>query len=423
MENWAGNHTYRARSIARPRSMEQLQEAVRAAGAARALGSRHSFNDLGDSDGDLIVLDGLPTSITVDPDRQHVQIEGPARYGDLVPALDDAGVALANLASLPHISGAGGCATGTHGSGDRSRVLASSLKELRVVRADGEIETLGGDGEATDTLDAAAVSLGALGVVVGLTLSVEPTYGVRQFAYEGLSERAFADHFDEITALADSVSIFSTWREPGFTVWLKQRVPSMAGASQLPPELFDARFSTVDLHPIPGISAAACTPQRGVPGPWHARLPHFRMEFTPSAGEELQTEYFVDRRNAVDAYASLQPLRAAIGRLVQVGEIRTIAADELWMSPAYQRDAAAIHFTWRRDWASVRELLPHVEAALAPFSPRPHWGKLFTIPSEVVQNAHPRRLDFVRFARTMDPTGKFSNDFLRRYVFGDEDLA
>ncbi len=421
MQNWAGNHTYAARSIARPQSLDELQELVRAGLSLRPLGSRHSFNDLADTDGELISLEAMPASVVVDEARRAVRVEGGLRYGDLVATLDAAGVALANLASLPHISVAGGCATGTHGSGDRNRVLASSLTGLQVVRADGDLVTVGGGEGPNDLINAAAVSLGALGVVVAVTLSVEPTYAVRQVVYEDLSDRAFAEHFDEITRLADSVSFFSTWRATGFNVWLKQRVePIAAGESPpAPSDVFGARPATRDLHPIPGMSADACTPQRGIPGPWHARLPHFRMEFTPSAGEELQTEYLVDRRNVVDAYAALQPLRSTIGHLVQVGEIRTIAADELWLSPAYRRESAAIHFTWKRDWPAVREILPRIEASLAPFDPRPHWGKLFTLPGDVVRRAYPKRAEFVAFARTMDPTGKFTNDFLRRNVFGE----
>jgi alditol oxidase len=422
MRNWAGNHAYRARSIAQPRSIDELQEFVRSATAVRALGTRHSFNDIADTDGDLVSLEGLPRNVAVEARSATVRVEGHLRYGDLVPELDRTGFALANLASLPHISIAGGWSTGTHGSGDRQQVLASAVRALSVVRADGELVTLGaGDGSRPGDLAAAAVSLGAIGVIVGATLSVEPTYSVRQLVYEALSERAFAERFGEITPLADSVSFFSAWRDPGFNVWLKQRIPPVGEdeLSHVPPDVFDARLATHDLHPIPGMSADASTPQGGIPGPWHARLPHFRMEFTPSAGDELQSEYLVDRRNLVDAYAALQSLRPAIGQLVQVGEIRTIAADELWMSPAHERESAAIHFTWRSDLPAVRELLPKIEAALAPFDPRPHWGKLFTMSPTAVLDAYPRRRDFVAFARSMDPTGKLSNDFLRTYVLGE----
>jgi xylitol oxidase len=423
MRNWAGNRSYRARSIARPRSFDQLQELVRGATAVRAVGSRHSFNELVDTDGTLVVLDEMPIAIRVDDRRERVSIEGPVRYGDLVGPLDDSEVALHNLAALPHISVFGGCATGTHGSGNRSRILASAITSLRVVRADGELVTLGDHRDGSgDEIDASAVSLGAIGVIVGGTLSVEPTYRVRQFVYEGLSDRAFGAHFSEIVELADHVSFFSTWRTEDFDqVWLKQRLPGKAStdARDAPPEIFGARLAGADLHPIPGMSAESCTPQRGVPGPWHARLPHFRMEFTPSSGKELQTEYFVDRRDAVDAHASLRALRSVVEPILQVAEVRTIAADRLWLSPAYRRESVAFHFTWLPDWASVRRVLPRIETTLAPFHPRPHWGKLFTLPDETVRAAYPRRRDFAAFARAMDPDAKFANDFLRRHVFGE----
>jgi xylitol oxidase len=389
---------------------------VRASHRIRALGSRHSFNDLADTDGDLVSLARLPRVLEIDAARQTVTIDGGTRYGDMCAGLHDAGFALHNLASLPHISVVGACATGTHGSGERSGNLSTAVRSMELVRADGELVTIDRD-RAAGTWAAAAVSLGALGVVARLTLDIEPTYLVQQAVFENLPVRALVEHFDEIESIADSVSLFTEWRAPLIDqVWLKQRADDDADA--LPTELFGATPATTERHPIRGHSANACTPQLRVAGPWHERLPHFRLEFTPSAGDELQSEYLVGREDAVDAFLAIDRLRDRIAPLIHISEIRTIAADELWLSPAFGRPSIAFHFTWRSDWPSVRALLPELEAALAPFRPRPHWGKLFSLAAGEIRETYPRRSDFVAVAAQLDPGGKFQNDFLRRYVLG-----
>ena len=172
-----------------------------------------------------------------------------------------------------------------------------------------------------------------------------------------------------------------------------------------------------------GFPAEACTPQLGRPGPWHERLPHFRLDHTPSAGDELQSEYLVGRADAVAALLALEGMRARLSPLVLVSEIRTVAADELWLSPAYRRDSVAIHFTWRPDVRRVMDLLPDVEAVLEPFEPRPHWGKLFATDAQVLRSRYERRRDFVALARRLDPGGKFRNAFVDEYVFDDRPVA
>ena len=416
MRNWAGNHAYAAGALHEPRTVEELQEIVRRAAKCRVVGSRHSFNDVADTTGDLISLATMPHEIEIDGGSRCVTVGGGIRYGELCGPLNEAGLALHSLASLPHISVAGACATGTHGSGDRTTNLATAIRSLELVRADGEIVTLDRQHDPV-AVDAAAVSLGALGVVTRLTLETEPAYEMRQDVYEDLSRDAFDRHFDEITALADSVSFFTEWRGPVIDqVWLKRRLLGTDDPA-LPGELFGATPATVDLHPIRRLPAEACTPQLGVPGPWHERVPHFRMDHTPSSGDELQTEYFVRRSDAVAAFRSLDRLRDRIAPLIQVSEIRTIAADGLWLSPAHDRPSVAFHFTWQPDWPSVRGLLPAIEAALTAFEPRPHWGKLFTIAPADVRGRYERLSDFVALARRLDPSGKFSNRFVDRFLF------
>jgi alditol oxidase len=417
LTNWAGNYAYSAARLHEPESIEQLREIVRSVPRLRVLGSRHSFNDLADTTGDLVSLSRLPRVLELDRRTGTVRIDGAMRYGDLCPVLDAAGYALPNLASLPHISVAGACATSTHGSGDRVGSLATAVSGLEVLSADGEMRRFGRDRDG-DEFNGMVVSLGALGVVTTLTLKLEPAFRMRQDVYERLPMRTALDHFDEITSSADSVSLLTSWRATEFDqVWLKRRVTDGEGFEP-PGTFFGATAATQQRHPIEGMPPEACTPQLGVPGPWHERLPHFRMGATPSAGNELQSEYLVPRRLAVEAQRALQPLRERIAPVVQVSEIRTIAADELWLSPCFGRESVAIHFTWLPDWDAVARLLPLIEEALAPFEPRPHWGKLFAIPPNVLRPRYPKLPEFGALAARHDPEGKFRNAYVDRYVFG-----
>jgi xylitol oxidase len=417
MRNWAGNRAYRSRQVFAPQSVDELAGIVRRSESIRALGTRHSFNQLADTTGDHVSLARLAVPIRLDPDAGTVTVGGGQRYGELCQFLESAGFALANLASLPHISVAGSCATGSHGSGVRNASLAAAAAGLEVVRADGEIERIDRTTPA-DALHGAVVSLGALGVVSSVTLDIEPTFRMRQVVYEDLALPELIDHFEEIVSAAYSVSLFTDWSGPSFhQVWLKSRLDATDGPQAPAPELFGARLADRDLHPIRGFPAEACTPQMGRPGPWHERLPHFRLDHTPSAGDELQSEYLVDRVDAVAALLALEAMRARLSPLALVSEIRTVSADELWLSTAYRRDSVAFHFTWKPDVRRVMDLLPEVEGVLEPFEPRPHWGKLFATDARLLRSRYERRRDFVGLAQRLDPAGKFRNVFVDQYVF------
>jgi xylitol oxidase len=417
LTNWAGNHAYRARRLHEPESIEQVQEIVRSAPSLRVLGTRHSFNDIADTTGDLLSLRRMPRVFDLDRGAGTVTVDGGVRYGELCGPLDAAGFALHSLASLPHISVAGACATATHGSGDRLGNLSTAVTALEVITADGEKTVFAGDRDA-EAFNGAVVSLGGLGVVSSLTLELQPTFRMRQDVYEDLPLERVVEHFDEVTASADSVSLFTEWREPMFEqVWLKSRVAERDGfAPRSGP--FGASPATVPRHPIRRMSADACTEQLGVAGPWHERLPHFRMEHTPSAGEELQSEYLVPRQHAPDALLALSAIRDRFAALVQVTEVRTIAADALWMSSAFGRASVSIHFTWLPDWDGVRAVLPVIEGVLAPFEPRPHWGNLFTMSPEAVRASYNELPRFAELLRRHDPGEKFRNVFMDRYIFG-----
>ena len=412
--NWAGNYTYRADELHRPSSLEQVQEIIVNASRARVLGSRHSFTDIADS-AELLTLDGLPTDIAVDHAAGTVSCSAGLRYGELAETLKAEGVALANLASLPHISVAGADATATHGSGDANGNLATAVAGLEMVTSSGETLTASrGDAD----FDGLVVGLGALGAVTRITLDVEPAYHVRQRAFEGLAWDALFENFDEISSTGYSVSVFTRWGEAIDQVWVKSRVTD--APEQVRAELFGATAATADRHPIPGIDPVNCTPQLGVPGLWSDRLPHFRMGFTPSSGEELQSEYLVPRRHAAAAIQALRELTAVVRPVLQVSEIRTVAADRLWMSPQYGHDTIAVHFTWEPDQDAVERVLVAVEAALAPFDARPHWGKLFLADAATIAPRYERLPDFTRLVDRLDPRGAFRNGWLNTHLLGPE---
>jgi xylitol oxidase len=411
--NWAGNYFYRASALHRPTSTEEVQELVAAADKIKALGSRHSFNDVADSPGEQLSLEAMPAELTIDRAASTVTVSAGARYGAFAERLHDEGFAVHNLASLPHISVAGAVATGTHGSGDRNGNLPTAVAGLELVTADGSLVTVRrGDAD----FDGAVVALGALGVVTRVTLDIEPTYQVRQDVYENLAWATLGDHFDEITSVAYSVSLFTNWSDIGINqVWLKSRVDAgstIAGE----PSFLGATLAATQLHPLPDVSAESTTEQGGVPGPWWNRLSHFRLDFTPSKGEEIQTEYLLDRRHAVAAIEAIRALGPQIAPHLYISEIRTMKADELWLSPAYGHDTVAIHFTWKREDA-VRGLLPSIDAALAPFDARPHWGKVYEIDASRFDSLYPRLAEFRGLADRLDPSGKFRNDYLRRTIF------
>jgi xylitol oxidase len=406
--NWARHHEYRATTLHRPRTIEELQEVVAHAPRIRALGSRHSFSDIADS-AELVSLDALPPAIRIDGESETVSFSAGLRYGDLGPVLQSAGWALRNLASLPHISVAGSVATGTHGSGDRNGTLSRAVSGLEYVLADGSIRTIS---PVDPDFDGAVVALGALGVLSRITLDIEPTFDVRQDVYESLTWTNLLDNFDGVMSRAYSVSVFTTWEgETVGRVWLK----SIIGERKPPQTLYGATPVQAQRHPLAEQPTESTTVQGGIPGPWIDRLPHFRLEFTPSNGDELQSEYLVPRQHAVEAVQAVRALGDHITPHLHVSELRSMAADSLWLSGAYETDALGIHFTWKNEPDAVLALLPVIEDVLAPFFARPHWGKLF---HAVRPELYPRLDDFRALAERMDPTSKFRNEFLDRHVFG-----
>jgi xylitol oxidase len=400
---WAGTHVFTAPALVEAATVEDVRRVVGAGGPVRALGTRHSFSDLADTEGTLVTVTGIPADPVLDGVRREVTVGAGIRYGVLARWLEERGWALHNLGSLPHISLGGATATGTHGSGHGNGSLTTAVRAFEYVDAAGQSLAVHlGDLD----FPALAVGLGAFGIVTRITLAIEPSYRMRQDVFTGLTWEAFLADPDAVTGCAYSVSVFTTWVDDVVgDVWVKSRMDAVG----VPP----ATIPVDGTAPLVG-STDNLTEQGGVEGAWCDRLPHFRLDGTPSNGDEIQTEYFVARSDAAAALRAVRELGPDIRPHLMVTELRTVAADDLWLSGAFGRDTLAIHFTWANHPDAVRALLPRIEAALAPFGARPHWGKWHGFDAEAVAAVVPRLADARAVFERLDPEGRFANEHLRR---------
>ncbi|WEO78388.1 FAD-binding protein [Cryobacterium sp. SO2] len=423
MKNWAGNVEYSTQDVRHPATADEVSQIVAAAHAAnghvKALGSRHSFSTIADTSGTLVALDGL----VIEPSLQFgddgaavsVRVGAGSSYAQVGAYLAEQGLALPNLASLPHISVAGAIQTGTHGSGVRNGSLASSVLALEIVRADGRVEIVR---EHDSDFAASVVGLGAVGIVTAVTLRVQPHFQISQYVHEGLSWTAALANWAAIMASGYSVSVFTTFRgEDTHQVWSKRRLDVDGPEFDL--AALGAREATVALHPLPGVDAGSVTAQLREPGPWNERLSHFRSEFQPSHGEEIQSEYLIPAEHAVAAIMALRLIGDRIAPLLHISELRSVAADTAWLSPSYARDSLAIHFTWKPLPTEILTVLPLIEHTLEPFAPRPHWGKVATMSPAGLRRAYPRLDDFAAHVSRVDPDGLFENAYLKRVLSHD----
>ena len=416
--NWAGNYEYSTDKIYYPKTIEEVQRIIRACKKIKVLGTRHSFNGIGDSNDNLLSLQGLAPKFSLDKKSMSVTVGAGARYGQLSQYLHEHGYALHNLGSLPHISVAGACVSATHGSGVSNGILASAVSKIEFINSEGDVMTLSREKDG-ENFHGAVVNLGGISVVTNLTLDIQPTFNITQYVYQHLPLEALYGDIDKILSSGYSVSLFTDWKQQNFNqVWIKIKTEENKNDPTLPmSDFFGAKPATKNLHPIIGLPAENCTQQMGIVGPWHERLPHFRMNFTPSSGEELQSEYFVPREYGLKAITAMFELRDQISPYIQISEIRTIDEDKFWMSPCYKQPSLAIHFTWMQNWAAVSKLLPIIEEKLEPFFARPHWAKLFTISPLRLKSLYEKLPDFQKLLTQYDPQGKFRNDFLNRNIF------
>ncbi|MET0735217.1 MAG: D-arabinono-1,4-lactone oxidase [Microbacterium sp.] len=403
--NWAGTYEYTAPEIRSATTEDEVLRFVRAPGRVHALGTRHSFTDLPDSTGTLVDVSGL---VGFELGEGTVRVAAGTRYGVLASWLDERGLALHNLGSLPHISVGGATATGTHGSGDRNGVLTTAVRGIRYAGADGDVhEVHRGDPD----FDALAVGVGAFGIVLSLDLEFQPAFRMRQDFYDGVSWDAALSDLDAVTGAGYSVSVFTRWDETALgPVWVKTRLA--ADDDPVADELLDGHRVIGPGSPLG--EGSNITELGGVPGPWPLRLPHFRLDAEPSFGEEIQTEYFVSREHAPAALEAVHALGDSIRPHLIVSELRTAAADDLWLSGAYRQDVVIIHFTWYDHRDEVHALLPAIESALAPFAARPHWGKVHRFDRAALEHVHPRLADARSVFERLDPDGRFTNAHLER---------
>ncbi|MFD2202021.1 FAD-binding protein [Shivajiella indica] len=416
LKNWAENLQYNTTNVHYPETVEEVQQLIKKLSKMKALGSRHSFNSIADNDQNLISTQKLNKIVALDKEQSTVTVEGGMKYGELCEYLHENGFALHNLASLPHISIAGSISTATHGSGVENGNLASSVSGIEFINAKGELIQL--SREDGDVFNGAVVGLGALGLVTKVTLDLVPTFEVAQVVYRNLPMEALKDNFNAIMSMGYSVSLFLDWKTNLINeVWVKKKLQK-GETPDFPKELFGAPMASENVHPVESISAESCTEQLGIPGPWYDRLPHFKMEFQPSAGKELQSEYFIPFAKAYEALMAVNEIADQISPHLFISEIRAIKGDNLWMSTCYQQDSVAIHTTWKQEIPEVMALLPKMEQKLAPFNPKPHWGKLFTIPYETLNERYSRMDDFKGLLEVHDPNGKFRNDFINKNIYG-----
>ena len=399
-KNWAGNLQYSAESYFEPKSVDELQALVKTLNKQKGLGSCHSFNNIADTPFNQISTKNLNKVLNIDAAKKTLTVEAGSKYGQFAPELHQKGFA---------------CATATHGSGVKNGNLATAVNTFEFVTPNGDLVNLSREKDG-ETFNGAVVNLGALGIMTKMTLDIQPTFQVRQDVYQDLPLQSLKDHFDEIISSGYSVSLFTDWQNNNVSqIWIKRRIDK--DTKDLGADFFGAKRATKNLHPITRLSAENCTEQMGVAGAWYERLPHFKMGFTPSSGEELQAEFFVPRKNAVEAILALYKKGNLIFPELMITEIRSIAADNYWLSMAYKQDSVAIHFTLKQHTPEVLKLLPIIEAELAPFGHRPHWGKLFITAPSVLATRYEKMPDFLKLVKQYDPQGKLRNAFLDLNIY------
>jgi alditol oxidase len=406
LNNWGGNLSFKQPEVLAPTSLDELAKLVRS-NRVRPAGTLHSFSDVVAGEGVLVSAAGLPIEPEILADGSTVRVGAASRFGDIALFLEANGLALQNMGSLPHISLAGASATGTHGSGDGNPILSTSLRAFSFVNYEGELKTLR---RGDPLFETCRLGMGAYGIWVSAELETQPSYQMRQDIYRGVPWQFFVEDPARLTGAGYSVSLFGKWGGQQIDkVWVKSRIDQST-----PPDNFAGiGAETKSLAELAAGVGDNLTEQGGKPGPWLHRLPHFRLDATPSAGDEIQTEYFVLRDQIAGAIAALHSLANEINPVLIISEIRTIASDDAWLSPMRRGDSIALHFTWQNDVPAVTTAVAKVEAVLAEFDPIPHWGKLHGFSGEQLERVHPKLAAARAEFDQLDPMGKFSSPNLQ----------
>jgi alditol oxidase len=415
VSNWSKNQSFKFRKIFYPTSTDEIVSIVKSAKKVKVIGTAHSFNTSAAADDgyeeetDLICLSNLCVNPILDEEKKTITVSAGSKFGEIFHwiSINAPNFALHNSASLPHISVGGAIATATHGSGVKHGNLSSAVVSLELIKANGEIMNISRETKGSE-FDGYIVHLGCLGVVTRVTLSLVSAFNIRQDCFVCLDFDIALQNIDEILSSGYSVSLFTTWSNRLFEQVWRKSTPDTVFETET---FFGSKKAITKIHPCDQ-SPECCTEQLGQVGPSYERLPHFKFEFQPSVGDELQSEFFIARADAAAALEAIMSLSKVISPLLFITEVRSIASDKLWMSTAYDRESVAIHFTWKPLWNEVQKVLPMIEIALEKFSARPHWGKLFSHKAETISLIYPKINDFAALREQLDPEAKFVNKFL-----------
>ncbi len=411
MKNWAGNLSFSSKEFIEIDSVKKLQTIVSNARGIKVLASGHSFSDIADTKDTLISIKNLSFEIGIDSNKREALVPAGMQYSDVSRYLEKHGWAVSNMASLGEVTIAGAILTGTHGSGSSNGILSTAVIGFEMVLESGSILTT--DRENSSDFPGFIVSLGALGVFTKYKLKIVPSFSIRQVVYENINIESIANNFDLVFDRAYSVSFFSNWAQNSTgQIWMKFLDDSKP--FNISSDWIDGNLAKVKQHPVKINDASPCTDQLATSGKWLDRLPHFKLNSSPVSGDEVQTEYLVDRRYVKQYISELAEIGDEIASKVYTTEIRTIKADDLWLSGAYERETVGFHFTWRKS-DSLVNFLPKIESILGKHDGRPHWGKLFDVPKDKLPSRYPKFSDFEVLLQKYDPNKKFRNNFINKY--------
>jgi FAD/FMN-containing dehydrogenase len=395
--NWVGNQSFSPASTASPHDEEEVTARVREAAErgqqVRVAGAGHSFTPVVQTDGLLLDLSALRGVVATDPTRKRATALAATRIHDFYEPLWAAGLALRNQGDIDTQQIAGAVATGTHGSGTRYTSLSGVVRGVRLVTASGEVREIGED--EPDLLHAAQVSVGMLGVVTQLELEVTDAYRLR----EHVSLRAWDDvmeHWDQLVAEHRHFGMF--WlptEESGALYNLDGHGERLEDQCYV--KVYDEVGPDVPDDDTVGRRVDRCY-----------RI--FPMVYDPNFHE---LEYFVALDRAPEALRAMRELMMrSLPDSVYPLEVRTVGPDEAFLSPQHGTPTVVISVSGTPGtdyWAYLRS----VDALLAGYDARVHWGKLHFMTPERLHALYPRADDFIALRRELDPSGMFLNDHLR----------
>ena len=395
--NWVGNQSFTPAFAAAPRDVEEVASLVRQAAergvCVRVAGAGHSFTPVVETDGLLLDLSALRGVLDADAERKRATALAGTRIHDFYEPLWEAGLALRNQGDIDTQQIAGAVATATHGSGTRYTSLSGVVRGVQLVSATGEVRNIGDD--EPDLLRAAQVAVGMLGVITRLELDVTDTYRLR----EQIGLRPWDDvmeHWDQLV---------SQHRHFGF-FWL----PSEQSAALYKLERHGQRMTDqcyVKVYDEIGPDVPDDDTEGHRVDRWYRIFP---MVFDPNFDE---LEYYVALERGPQALHAVRELMLTrLPDSVYPLEVRTVGADDAFLSPQYQTATTSISVSGKPG-TDYWDYLRSIDALLAEFDARVHWGKLHFLTPERLQALYPRADDFIALRRELDPEGIFLNDHLR----------